>query len=162
MGSIKASEYGLTQLKRAIAQKGWTISDDRWLVEASKILEPSGNWHESGPYAYGCSRQTWERFLRGTVIRDRSFIAFCQILGVDPDDVTESVNGLREDWGEAPDVPIFHGREQELTTLQHWILKEKCRLITIVGLAGIGKTRLVRGGIGKTDLSLKLAHQVQE
>ncbi|MDJ0635340.1 MAG: NB-ARC domain-containing protein [Xenococcaceae cyanobacterium MO_188.B29] len=161
MASTKASRDGLIQIKRAIAQKGWTISDDRWLVEASKILEPAGNWRKSGPYAYGCSRQTWERFLRGTVIRDRSFIAFCQILGVDPDDVAESASSLREDWGEAPDVPIFHGREQELTTLQHWIIKEKCRLITVVGLAGIGKTRLVRGGIGKTDLSLQLARQVR-
>ena len=161
MASTKASQCGLTQIKRAIAQKGWTMSDDRWLVEASKMLEPSGNWNESGPYAYGCSRQTWERFLQGTAIRERSFIAFCQIVGVDPDDVAESASSLREDWGEAPDVPIFHGREQELATLQHWILKEKCRLITIVGLAGIGKTRLVRGGIGKTDLSLQLARQVR-
>ena len=161
MASIKASQQGLARIKKAIARKGWKVTSDRPLVEASKILEPQIYWHELGPYAYGCSRQTWERFLQRTPIRDRSFIAFCQILGVDPDEVAESVNCLKEDWGEAPDVPIFHGRERELTTLEDWLLEERYRAIAIVGLAGIGKTRLVRGGIGKTDLSLKLARQVR-
>ncbi len=161
MASIKASQQGLAKIREAIKQKGWKVSSDRPLVEASKILEPQGDWHELGPYAYGCSRKTWERFLQGIAIRALSFIAFCQILGVDPDEVAKSVNCLKKDWGEAPDVPIFHGRERELTTLEDWMLEERCRLIAIVGLAGIGKTRLVRGGIGKTDLSLKLAHQVQ-
>ena len=95
------------------------------------------------------------------MIRDRSFQAFCQVLGVDPDEVAQPVNCLKEDWGEAPDVPIFHGRQQELATLEQWILEEGCRLISIVGFAGIGKTRLVRGGIGKTDLSLQLARRVR-
>ncbi|MCG8364862.1 MAG: hypothetical protein MJA27_16230 [Pseudanabaenales cyanobacterium] len=81
MASIKASRHGLTQIKQAIAQKGWKTYSDRWLVEASKILDSCGDWYESGPYAYGCSLQTWERFLQGTAIRDRSFIAFCQVLG---------------------------------------------------------------------------------
>ena len=161
MASIKASRHGLTQIKQAIAQKGWNTYSDRWLVEASKILDSCGDWYESGPYAYGCSLQTWERFLQGTAIRDRSFIAFCQVLGLEPDAVAEVSHRLREDWGEAPDVPVFHGRRQELNTLEHWLLDDRCRLITIVGLAGVGKTRLVRGGIGKTDLSLQLARRVQ-
>ena len=80
MASIKASRYGLTQIKQAIAKQGWKMSDDNWLVEASKVLEPQKYWHEDGPYAYGCSRQTWERFLQGRPIRDRSFKAFCQVL----------------------------------------------------------------------------------
>ena len=161
MASIKASQQGLVQIKQAIARKGWKMSSDRPLVEASKVLEPQKYWHESGPYAYGCSRPTWERFLQRIPIRDRSFLAFCQVLGVDPDEVAQPVNCLKEDWGEAPDVPIFHGRQQELATLEQWILEEGCRLITIVGFAGIGKTRLVRGGIGKTDLSLQLARRVR-
>ncbi|MGJ3248688.1 MAG: NB-ARC domain-containing protein [Elainellaceae cyanobacterium] len=161
MASIKASAEGLASIKRAIAQKGWKVGSDRWLVEASKVLEPQGTWHESGPYAYGCSPQTWERFLQGTAIRDRSFIAFCQVLGIQLKDVTASSNQLREDWGDAPDVPNFHGRTQELDRLEQWILADRMRLIAIVGLAGIGKTRLVRGGIGKTDLSLQLARRIR-
>ncbi|MEO1298915.1 MAG: NB-ARC domain-containing protein, partial [Cyanobacteria bacterium J06636_16] len=161
MVSLKASPQGLAQIKQTIARKGWKMSSSRWLVEASKVLEPQGDWHASGPYAYGCSVQTWERFLQGIAIRDRSFNTFCQVLRINPKDVVEAAYPLREDWGEAPDVQIFHGREQELSSLQQWLLEDRCRLIAIVGLAGIGKTRLVRGGIGKTDLSLHLAQRVR-
>jgi WD40 repeat protein len=75
--------------------------------------------------------------------------------------VTAQVREMQSDWGEAPDVPVLYGREKELATLEQWIITDRCRLVSIVGMAGIGKTRLVRGGIGKTDLSLTLAHRIQ-
>lgn len=78
----------------------------------------------------------------------------------------EVARGSRQDWGGAPDVSIFFGREVELTTLKQWIVEDRCRLVAIVGLRGIGKTRLSvrlgKGGIGKTDLSIKLARGIQE
>ncbi|WP_231510248.1 NB-ARC domain-containing protein [Fischerella sp. PCC 9605] len=71
----------------------------------------------------------------------------------------------RRDWGDAPDVPVFFGRTEELATLEQWIIQECCRLVVIVGIGGIGKTQLSvklgKGGIGKTDLSLKLAKGIQ-
>ncbi len=73
---------------------------------------------------------------------------------------------LWEDWGNALDVPFFFGRTKELETLEQWIVKERCRLITILGMGGTGKTRLSvklgKGGIGKTNLSLKLAHGIKD
>jgi len=52
----------------------------------------------------------------------------------------------------AIDVSFFYGRNTELSTLKHWILEEHCRLIAIVGMAGIGKTAL----------SVKLTQEIKQ
>lgn len=60
-------------------------------------------------------------------------------------------NRATVDWGEAPDVTQFYGREQELYQLKQWILRDRCRLISILGM----------GGIGKTALSVALIEQIR-
>ncbi|MBD2164498.1 NACHT domain-containing protein [Calothrix membranacea FACHB-236] len=57
----------------------------------------------------------------------------------------------RQDWGEAIDVAIFYGRKVEQALLEKWIIQEKCRLVMLLGM----------GGIGKTALSVKVAEQLQ-
>ncbi len=56
------------------------------------------------------------------------------------------------DWGNAVDVPCFYGREAELEQLVQWALGDRCRLIGIFGM----------GGIGKTALSIQLAQQLSQ
>ena len=55
-------------------------------------------------------------------------------------------------WGTAPDISSFYGRLNDLGLLEQWIVKDRCRLVAILGIAGIGKTAL----------SVKLAKQLQD
>jgi len=48
----------------------------------------------------------------------------------------------RIDWGDAPEVSRFYGRETELALLTDWLLAERCRVVSLLGMGGIGKTSL--------------------
>ncbi|QPC81324.1 helix-turn-helix domain-containing protein [Phototrophicus methaneseepsis] len=56
------------------------------------------------------------------------------------------------DWGDALSVPSFYGRKRELALLKEWVIAERCQVISILGL----------GGIGKSALAIKLMHEVAE
>jgi hypothetical protein len=47
------------------------------------------------------------------------------------------------DWGEAPDVSVFYGRGEELEQLTTWVIRDRCRLVAVLGMGGSGKTTLV-------------------
>lgn len=64
---------------------------------------------------------------------------------------SEVTTNRYQDWGEAIDVSKFYGRTAELATLNHWIERDRCRLVTLSGM----------GGIGKTAIAAKLTQQVQ-
>ena len=58
--------------------------------------------------------------------------------------------GRRVDWGEALAVPTFYGREREMALLTQWVLQERCRVVSVLGM----------GGIGKSALAVNLMHQL--
>ncbi len=55
------------------------------------------------------------------------------------------------DWGEAMDVSAFYGRELERDQLARWVLRDRCRLVAILGM----------GGMGKTTISIELVQRLQ-
>lgn len=55
------------------------------------------------------------------------------------------------DWGEAPDISLFYGRSDESVQLSQWINQDRCRLVAVLGM----------GGIGKTALAAKVANDLQ-
>src|SRR5215469_3707321 len=48
----------------------------------------------------------------------------------------------RVDWGEALDVTSFYDREEELAQLARWVVEERCRVVSVLGMGGIGKSAL--------------------
>ncbi len=60
--------------------------------------------------------------------------------------------GPRTDWGDALSVPTFYGRAWELGLLREWIVDERCRVVGVQGM----------GGIGKSALTVTLTHQLVE
>src|SRR5262249_38998529 len=56
----------------------------------------------------------------------------------------------RQDWGEAPDVAGFLGRQPEREQRAAWTRGARCRVVALLGL----------GGVGKTMLAARLAHDL--
>jgi WD40 repeat protein/transcriptional regulator with XRE-family HTH domain len=50
--------------------------------------------------------------------------------------------GPRVDWGDALATPVFYGRERELAQLAQWIVQDRCRVVSVLGIGGIGKSAL--------------------
>ncbi len=48
----------------------------------------------------------------------------------------------KQDWSQLPSIGNFYGRDKELAQLEKKIIQEKYQLITLLGMAGIGKTAL--------------------
>ncbi|HAA33323.1 MAG TPA: hypothetical protein DCE56_43380 [Cyanobacteria bacterium UBA8553] len=155
MPTLKASRLGIARIKQARKEKGWTLYDPRWLIEASKVLEPNTNWELKEELFRGISEGTWKRWGQGKSINAPAFKAYCEVLGLNWEEIVEhhssTIANTHQDWGEAIDISTFYGRTVELTELEHWIVTDRCRIVTILGM----------GGIGKTSLSVKLAEQIQ-
>ena len=80
---------------------------------------------------------------------EKFYLAFG--LKLDEESYTKFNLRIREDWGEAVSIDHFFGRTTEIETLTSWLVSDRCRLITLQGM----------GGIGKTTLSIQFANQIK-
>jgi hypothetical protein len=149
--TLKASQQGLALVDRARKRKGWT-----------KTRTPA--WWDA---AY-TTQATLKRFWRGIAIQRENFVAICQVVGIEDwqqvadlpaaentvaaADIGQNNTSKWQDWGEAPEVPYFYGRKLELQKLERWIVGDRCKLITLLAM----------GGMGKTSLSVTIAERLQD
>jgi predicted nucleic-acid-binding protein len=163
--SLKASERGKKLIKEARIQKITQLREKfkplilkAWdaeailLKEASKVLQPDGNWDDG---LYAVSQSTWRRFREGKCIDATNFQAFCEMLGLNWEDIKENEADANRDLSEAPPLGKFYGRSQELNKLEEQIITQGYRLVTVYGMGGVGKTALVRHLVEKEKVAKK-------
>jgi DNA-binding HxlR family transcriptional regulator len=130
--------YSPTYLKHDVGPKLWKLLSE---VLGEKVAKTS--------FRVAIERKF--RLERATSEQIPDIITQTTPLSIVDNRVIESATTLRQDWGDAIDVDVFYGRQAELAQLQQWIVVERCRLVTLLGM----------GGMGKTALSVKLAQQLQ-
>jgi WD40 repeat protein len=124
-----------------------------WQGQSYRSLAASAGYDPN--YLKGVGAQVWR--ILATATRSKvtkanfkqiieSFGTSADLLGLEPELLQSGI-----DWGEAMDVSAFYGRELERRQLQQWILTDRCRLVAILGM----------GGMGKTTISIELLRQFQ-
>ncbi|HEY5005019.1 MAG TPA: NB-ARC domain-containing protein, partial [Ktedonobacteraceae bacterium] len=66
--------------------------------------------------------------------------------------VAQSLRQPQVDWSDAPVVLSFYGRAEEASMLTQWVIEEHCRVVSVLGM----------GGIGKSALAVHVMHQIAE
>src|SRR2546421_3461391 len=83
-----------------------------------------------------------EAWLRDLLAPPESIQLFPQARPPATQAAAEQAASRRVNLVEALDVSHFAGREVEVAELMRWIVQERCRLVTLVGMGGIGKSML--------------------
>jgi transcriptional regulator with XRE-family HTH domain len=64
----------------------------------------------------------------------------------------QSLTPQHQDWGGISSITAFYGRSAEITFLNKLVFEDRCQVLALLGM----------GGIGKTTLAHKLVEQIQD
>jgi WD40 repeat protein/DNA-binding Xre family transcriptional regulator len=121
------------------------------LKKSIKALLPRNGFASQQSLAehLGISRDVVSRFLNGKPVERLNAEEICGALGCDIREVTfiedNQSKETKIDWGEATNNSGFFdlsARTKELETLKQSIIEDKCRIILIEGMNGMGKAHL--------------------
>ncbi len=122
---LKASPEGLQVVEQAIRQRGWG--------------RQSAAWYDRAHVSLGTLRRFWQRIP----IRAESFVAICEAVGVDWQQVVDRNAVLAEPL---PAVTYCGGVWVGRAALIDEVVQrcqQGCRLLFVTGMTGVGKTALV-------------------
>ncbi|MBW4626218.1 MAG: AAA family ATPase [Brasilonema octagenarum HA4186-MV1] len=121
MATVKLSDQGKEIVDDARRNKGFNKNDQTWADLAH------------------VSVATLIRCQNGIRIDQQAMVEILRVVEVPYDKVVEkaSIKGI------FPDTTCY-GRTQELADLKKWVTDERCRVVTIYGAKGIGKTTVAR------------------
>jgi WD40 repeat protein len=135
-----ASGYSVSYIRRDAGAKLWRV-----------LSQALGETVSKTNFRSALERQArWESARQTETADSESSLTAVVPVGVETVQSSPAISA-RCDWGEAVDVSLFYGRPDELKALTDWILTDRCRLVALLGM----------GGIGKTALATKLAHQLE-
>ncbi len=121
--TIRASQQGIEIVDKARKKKGWNQTEDAWWGLANT------------------TKATLKRFWRRLAIERDTFIQICEAVGQKWEEIVDNSpltkTNLRAEFFAYDDVWV--GREQLVCELKEKI-QGSCRLLILVGIAGIGKT----------------------
>lgn len=152
----EATGYSLGYLNRTVAPKLWqTLSDAfgektgkknlRFVIERYQRKQSNPLVSSAPPASVNVPSQLEELEVKPPSDHPRSI---SPPLPNQPPTPTQTSSQV--DWGEAIDVSNFHGWQTDLALLTQWICAERCRLVVLLGM----------GGLGKTTLAVKLAREL--
>lgn len=83
------------------------------------------------------------RYVECLTARDRNSLESWRDIALWLESAGYRATTVAINWEQMPDVPVLYGRQVELDQLQQWMLgKVSCRVVSIIGPVGMGKTSL--------------------
>nr|BBH94447.1 hypothetical protein KTA_26460 [Thermogemmatispora argillosa] len=127
-----AQTVGYSKSYLSAVENNVTLPSRQLVLEYERALQL-----RSGELAETLRDEQLERLPRG---RRRN--GFPSVQPLSPTASPSLTSQPRCDLGEAPYVTQLYGRDEEQELLWRWVMRDRCRLIAIVGIGGIGKTAL--------------------